>query len=126
MQNVCIASAGPALAWKIYSGTKNTTKQVKPCLFSCSSIFFFRQSRYGYLVCSSCPHGNVTDLEKRQIEKWPKAEREAFPDLLKRGVNQLTRLRHPRILTIERSLEESRDSFAFCTEPVGVESREFI
>ncbi|KAI6191626.1 Protein kinase domain-containing protein [Aphelenchoides bicaudatus] len=57
-------------------------------------------------------------FEKRQIEKWPKHEKEAFPELLKRGVNQLTRLRHPRILTIDRTLEESRDSFAFCTEPV--------
>lgn len=46
-------------------------------------------------------------------------ERDAFPDLLKRGISQLTRLRHPRILTIERSLEESRDNFAFCTEPVS-------
>lgn len=28
VQNVCVASAGPALSWKIYSATKNTTKQV--------------------------------------------------------------------------------------------------
>lgn len=28
VQNVCIASCGPAMAWKIYQGTKNTTKQV--------------------------------------------------------------------------------------------------
>lgn len=41
-----------------------------------------------------------------------------FPELLKRGVSQLSRLRHPRLLIIERVLEESRDSFAFCTEPV--------
>jgi SCY1-like protein 2 len=38
--------------------------------------------------------------------------------MLKRGVSQLTRLRHPRILNVERSLEESRDCYAFCTEPI--------
>lgn len=58
-------------------------------------------------------------FEKKQIEKWPKAEREAFPELLKRGIAQLTRLRHPRLLVVERPLEESRDTFAFCTEPVS-------
>lgn len=42
------------------------------------------------------------------MERWPKHEKEAFPELLKRGVNQLSRLRHPRLLVIERVLEESR------------------
>lgn len=47
-------------------------------------------------------------FEKRQIEKWPKSDKEAFPELLRRGIAQLTRLRHPRLLIIERALEESR------------------
>uniref|UniRef100_A0A915EKZ7 Protein kinase domain-containing protein n=1 Tax=Ditylenchus dipsaci TaxID=166011 RepID=A0A915EKZ7_9BILA len=85
-----IATAGPGLSWKIYSGTKNTTKQPV-------SIWLF---------------------EKKQLERWSKQEREDFPELLKRGVSQLTRLRHPRLLVIERALEESRDTFAFCAEPV--------
>ena len=37
---------------------------------------------------------------------------------MKRGVSQLTRLRHPSILTVEHPLEESRDCLAFATEPV--------
>lgn len=45
-------------------------------------------------------------------------KRDELPEMLKKGVSQLTRLRHPRILTVERSLEESRDCFAFCTEPI--------
>ncbi|KAI6244118.1 Protein kinase domain-containing protein [Aphelenchoides fujianensis] len=57
-------------------------------------------------------------FERKQIEKWPKAEKEAFPELIKRGVSQLTRLRHPRLLTVEHALEESRDNFAFATEEV--------
>ncbi|KAL3098010.1 hypothetical protein niasHT_027555 [Heterodera trifolii] len=85
-----IGSAGPGLCWKIFSGTKNTTKKEV-------TIWLF---------------------EKRQTENWVPAKREEFPEILKRGVGQLTRLRHPRILTVERALEESRDCFAFCTEPL--------
>ena len=50
------------------------------------------------------------------MENWLKVKREEFPEVLKRGVSQLTRLMHPRILRVERALEESRDCFAFCTE----------
>ena len=38
--------------------------------------------------------------------------------MMKKGVGQLTRLRHPRILTVQHPLEESRDCLAFATEPV--------
>ncbi|KAI6205397.1 Protein kinase domain-containing protein [Aphelenchoides besseyi] len=85
-----VASAGPGNCWKIFQGTKLSTKQTV-------SVWLF---------------------EKKQIEKWPRVEREAFPDIVKRGVHQLTRLRHPRLLIVEHALEESRDSFAFCTEEV--------
>lgn len=37
---------------------------------------------------------------------------------MKRGVVQLTKIRHPKILTVQHPLEESRDSLAFATEPV--------
>ncbi|VDN94567.1 unnamed protein product [Brugia pahangi] len=85
-----VGSAGPVFSWKIYAAQKRSTK--KPV-----SVWLF---------------------EKRNLEKWPKYERELFSEILKRGVSQLTRLRHPRILVIEHPLEESRDSYAFCTEPV--------
>lgn len=39
-------------------------------------------------------------------------------DTLKRGIVQLTKLRHPQILTVQHSLEESRESLAFATEPI--------
>lgn len=39
-------------------------------------------------------------------------------EVLKRGVLQLTKIRHPRILTVQHPLEESRESLAFATEPV--------
>uniref|UniRef100_A0A0R3RRS4 Protein kinase domain-containing protein n=1 Tax=Elaeophora elaphi TaxID=1147741 RepID=A0A0R3RRS4_9BILA len=85
-----VGSAGPAFSWKVYAAQKRSTK--KPV-----SVWLF---------------------EKRSLEKWPRYERELFSEILKRGVSQLTRLRHPRILVIEHPLEESRDSYAFCTEPV--------
>uniref|UniRef100_A0A7E4V891 Protein kinase domain-containing protein n=1 Tax=Panagrellus redivivus TaxID=6233 RepID=A0A7E4V891_PANRE len=85
-----IATAGPGHAWKIYSGTKHSTKQSV-------SIWLF---------------------DKKYCDKWSKQDKEAFPELLKRGISQLTRLRHPRLLIVEHALEESRDTLAFCTEPV--------
>ncbi|GJQ74817.1 hypothetical protein Trydic_g21654 [Trypoxylus dichotomus] len=85
-----IASAGPGLLWKIYKGVKRSTKQE-------ASIFVF---------------------EKRQLDKWNKADRDIILDTLKRGVTQVTKIRHPQILTVQHPLEESRESLAFATEPV--------
>ncbi|VDK84604.1 unnamed protein product [Litomosoides sigmodontis] len=85
-----VGSAGPAFSWKVYAAQKRSTKKAV-------SVWLF---------------------EKRNLEKWPRYERELFSEILKKGVSQLTRLRHPRILVIEHPLEESRDSYAFCTEPV--------
>ncbi|KAI8421426.1 hypothetical protein MSG28_009499, partial [Choristoneura fumiferana] len=79
-----------SLLWKIYKGYKKSTKQE-------ASIFVF---------------------EKKQLEKFTKADRDIMLDTLKRGIVQLTKLRHPQILTVQHSLEESRESLAFATEPV--------
>lgn len=83
-------SAGPGQLWKIYSGTKKTTRQP-------ASIFV---------------------LERGQLERWERQERELIWELLKKAVGQLTRLRHPQLLTVQHPLEESRDCLAFATEPV--------
>nr|XP_034191914.1 SCY1-like protein 2 [Osmia lignaria] len=88
--NAHIASAGPALLWKVYSGYKKSTKQE-------AAIFVF---------------------EKRILDKFSKNDKELILETLKRGVAQLTKLRHPQILTVQHPLEESRDSLAFATEPV--------
>ncbi|CAK9814468.1 SCY1-like protein 2 [Anthophora quadrimaculata] len=85
-----IASAGPALMWKIYNGYKKSTKQEV-------AIFVF---------------------EKRILDKFSRNDKELILETLKRGVAQLTKLRHPQILTVQHPLEESRDSLAFATEPV--------
>lgn len=56
-------------------------------------------------------------FEKNQL-KCSKEEREQILEILKRGVVQLTKIRHPRVLTVQHPLEESRDSIAFVTESV--------
>lgn len=76
--------------WKIYKGYKRSTKQE-------ASIFVF---------------------EKRQLEKYNRTDKELLLETLRRGVVQLTKIRHPKILTVQHPLEESRDSLAFATEPV--------
>ncbi|XP_013786598.1 SCY1-like protein 2 isoform X1 [Limulus polyphemus] len=85
-----IASAGPGLLWKIFQGYKRSTKQE-------AAVFV---------------------LEKKQLERYSKRDRDVILDILKKGVAQLTRLRHPSILTVQHPLEESRESLAFATEPV--------
>ncbi|KAK2493267.1 hypothetical protein MC885_004094 [Smutsia gigantea] len=86
-----IASGGNGLVWKIFNGTKKSTKQEV-------AVFVF---------------------DKKLIDKYQKFEKDQIIDSLKRGVQQLTRLRHPRLLTVQHPLEESRDCLAFCTEPVS-------
>ena len=85
-----IASAGPDLLWKIYSGYKKSTKQE-------AAIFV---------------------LEKKLLDKYSKRDKDVAIDIFVKGVAQLTRLRHPQILTVQHALEESRESLAFATEPV--------
>lgn len=78
------------LLWKVYNGYKKTTKQEV-------SVFVF---------------------EKKQLERWPKDDRDLMFDILKRGIHQLTKIRHPHVLTVQHPLEESRESLAFATEPI--------
>ncbi|XP_026876465.2 SCY1-like protein 2 isoform X1 [Electrophorus electricus] len=85
-----IASGGPGMCWRIYDGTKKSTKQEV-------AVFVF---------------------DKKVIDRYQKFEKDQIIDSLKKGVQQLTRLRHPRLLTVQHPLEESRDCLAFCTEPV--------
>ncbi|XP_071104426.1 SCY1-like protein 2 isoform X3 [Haliotis cracherodii] len=85
-----IASGGPGMLWKIHGGMKKTTKQE-------SSIFVF---------------------EKRCLERYSRRDREMILDSLRKGVQQLTKLRHPKVLSVMEPLEESRETLAFATEPV--------
>ncbi|CAG2195971.1 SCYL2 [Mytilus edulis] len=85
-----IASGGPGLVWKIYNAIKKTTKQE-------AAVFVF---------------------EKKLLEKYSRRDKELIVETLKKGISQLTRLRHPKILSVLHPLEESRETLAFATEPV--------
>ncbi|XP_030369819.1 SCY1-like protein 2 [Scaptodrosophila lebanonensis] len=85
-----VCTAGIGLMWKVYNGYKKSTKQEV-------SVFVF---------------------EKKALERWSKDDRETMLETLRRGVQQLTKIRHPHVLTVQHPLEESRDSLAFATEPV--------
>uniref|UniRef100_H2ZDH0 Protein kinase domain-containing protein n=1 Tax=Ciona savignyi TaxID=51511 RepID=H2ZDH0_CIOSA len=85
-----VGSAGPRYLWKIYTATKRSTKAV-------FALWIF---------------------EKKQLDQFNRTDREMIIEVLRRGCAQLTKLRHPRVLTVEHTLEESRESLAFCTEPV--------
>uniref|UniRef100_A0A182M7S2 Protein kinase domain-containing protein n=1 Tax=Anopheles culicifacies TaxID=139723 RepID=A0A182M7S2_9DIPT len=85
-----IGSAGTEFVWKIYTGSKRSTKEA-------ASIFVF---------------------DKKQLELFTKDEREEICENIRRGVVQLTKIRHPQVLTVQHAMEESRDTIAFATEPV--------
>ena len=54
-------------------------------------------------------------LEKKSLDK---KEKDVLLESVRRGVAQLTRLRHPSMLTVQHALEESRDLIAFASESV--------
>uniref|UniRef100_A0A2R5LB14 Protein kinase domain-containing protein n=1 Tax=Ornithodoros turicata TaxID=34597 RepID=A0A2R5LB14_9ACAR len=85
-----VGSAGPGLLWKVFQAIKRSTKEE-------AAVFV---------------------LEKKLLERYAKRDRELIMETLKQGVAQLTRLRHPSLLTVQHSMEESRESLAFATEPV--------
>lgn len=47
-------------------------------------------------------------FEKKSLEKLGKKDRDKILDTLRRGVSQLTKLRHPNLLSVMHPLEDSR------------------
>jgi len=47
-------------------------------------------------------------FEKKLLDRFSRRDRDIVLDMLKKGVSQLTRLRHPKILSILHPLEDSR------------------
>lgn len=85
-----VASAGPSLQWKVFSAVKKSTKEE-------ASVFLF---------------------EKKSVDRFHKRDREVIIESLRKGVQTLTKLRHPKILSVIHPLEETREALAFATEPV--------
>ncbi|KMY98799.1 SCY1-like protein 2 isoform X3 [Drosophila simulans] len=86
-----VACAGPELVWRIHDAYRKSDN--KEC-----SVFIF---------------------EKKIAEKLHKPRRkETITELLKSSVKTLERFRHPRILQIYHTVEESADTLAFASEPI--------
>ncbi|XP_054733391.1 SCY1-like protein 2 isoform X1 [Anastrepha obliqua] len=86
-----VACAGPELVWRIHDGYRKSDG--KAC-----SIFVF---------------------EKKIAEKLHKPRRkETVTELLKNSVKTMERFRHPKILQVLHTVEESTDTLAFAAEPV--------
>ncbi|KAJ5069162.1 scy1-like protein [Anaeramoeba ignava] len=84
-----IASGGPSFCWKIYPAIKKATLEKV-------SVFLF---------------------EKNSIQTT-KQNKQQFIENLRNEVKNLLKLRHPQILQVQSQPIESKNEFAFITEPV--------
>ena len=50
----------------------------------------------------------ILDKKSKEFEKMPKRNRDSLFDTFKSGPVQLARLRHPRLLTVDHPLDESK------------------
>ncbi|KAF8568111.1 hypothetical protein P879_03529 [Paragonimus westermani] len=85
-----IGFAGPGMLWKLFAAKKRSTQQ----------------------------EATVWAFEKKTLDSYPKVQKESMIDILKYGVATLTRIKHPKILSVLQPLEESRESLAFASEPL--------
>lgn len=56
--------------------------------------------------------------DRRTVERLPRRARDAVLGVLRRDAQQLVRLRHPCLLSVEHPLEEAGDTLAFATDRV--------
>ena len=47
-------------------------------------------------------------FEKKLLDGMERRDREVVIEMMKKGVQQLTRLRHPRLMVVQHPVEESR------------------
>ncbi|GER27609.1 kinase family protein [Striga asiatica] len=96
-----IGTAGPGLAWKLYSA----------------------KSRDGHLP-AAYPTVCVWVLDKkalaeaRQRAGLSKAAEDAFLDVIRADAARLVRLRHPGVVHVVQALDESKNAMAMVTEPL--------
>lgn len=94
-----IGSAGPGLAWKLYSAT----------------------ARDGHAVY---PNVCVWLLDKRALSEarqragLSKTAEDSFFDIIRADAARLVRLRHPGVVHVVQALDESKNAMAMVTEPL--------
>lgn len=117
----------PGFVWSVYDAFKRDSASIKASLKDAIGPNLI-PSQLGTQTAGQVDSVNenvdrklysVFVFDKSQLDSLPsKADKEAALEHFKKGVTQLTRLRHPAILTVHHPLEESRSSLAFVTEHV--------
>lgn len=113
----------PGLLWNIYDAVKRDSSSIKASLKDAigPSIPVSSQINAQNQDATNDEKQlySVFIFDKSQLDSLAnKSEKEAALDHIKKGITQLTRLRHPAILTVHHPLEESRSTLAFVTEHV--------
>lgn len=94
-----IGSAGPGLAWKLYSAKPKSG------------------------ASSQYPNVCVWVVDKRALTEvrtragLSKASEDSFLDILRADAGRLVRIRHPGVVHLVQALDESKNAMAFVTEP---------
>lgn len=115
----------PGFVWSVYDAVKRDSASLKASLKDAIGPNLI-PSQLNSQASGQIEEGPNADrklysvfvFDKSQIDSLSRADREHALDFIKKGVTQLTRLRHPAILTVHHPLEESRSSLAFVTEHV--------
>ncbi|GAB2271120.1 SCY1-like protein 2 A [Dionaea muscipula] len=97
-----IGSAGPGLAWKLYSA----------------------KSRSGSSISHQYPTVCVWLLDKRSLSEartrlgLSKAAEDSFFGVVRADAARLVRIRHPGVVHVVQALDESKNAMAMVTEPL--------
>ncbi|KAL9173573.1 hypothetical protein ABFS82_03G124000 [Erythranthe guttata] len=96
-----IGSAGPGLAWKLYSA-KSRDGHV-PAVYPTVCVWVLDKKALS---------------ESRQRAGLSKAAEDAFLDVIRADAARLVRLRHPGVVHVVQALDESKNAMSMVTEPL--------
>lgn len=96
-----IGSAGPGLAWKLYSAKSRDGHA--PAVYPTVCVWVLDKKALA---------------DARQRAGLSKAAEDAFLDVIRADAARLVRLRHPGVVHVVQALDESKSSMAMVTEPL--------
>lgn len=118
----------PGFVWSVYDAVKRDSGSIKASLKDAigPNLMNTTSTTQVQVPCDTTSPPNIDKqlysvfvFDKSQVDILSsKTEKEAALDHIRKGITQLTRLKHPSILTVHHPLEESRSSIAFVTEHV--------
>lgn len=98
-----IGSAGPGLAWKLYSAKPRGSSSVVGAQYSAVCVWLVDKR---------------TLTEARSRAGLSKAAEDSFLDVLRNDASRLVRIRHPGVVHVVQALDETKNAMAFVTEPL--------